>query len=87
MMINLPILDFICMSITLLALVMIPRSYKWWLLYTFSALCYLYVRIKSGLISSAILEIVASIVGIYNYTKLKHKKSNKINVKTPVLFL
>jgi hypothetical protein len=64
-------LDFICFTITCVALFLIPKSYKFWLLYSFACLCYLYVRVMSGFVGSAMLEVIAGIVGIFNYFKIK----------------
>jgi len=68
------IVDIIASVLTLIALFMIPKNYKWWMTYAICALLFLYVRISYGLIGSCLLEVVALFIGVRNYRKLKPSK-------------
>jgi len=63
--------DIFCASLTIIALWLIPKNYKWWLLYCLCCLMFLYVRYSAGQVGSIFLELCAFSIGLNNYLKLK----------------
>lgn len=70
------IYDIVSAGLIITALLMIPKNYKWWLLYAFGGFFYIFIRWSVGMYGGAILEILAVTIGIRNYRYYK-KLNNK----------
>lgn len=76
-----PICDFLAALTTVIGLVMIPKNYRWWILYTLSNVFYVVITIKAKMTCLTILGFVLFIIGIKNY--LDARKLDKSSLKCP----
>lgn len=61
------ILDIIAATLVVLSLFMVPKSYKWWLVYAVSAIFCTVVYFSKGLPGMTIMALVLLCVGLKNY--------------------
>jgi hypothetical protein len=73
------ICDFLAATTTVVGLVMIPKNYRWWIVYTISNIFYVVVTIKAKMTCLTILGFVLFFIGVKNY--LDARKLDKQELK------
>jgi len=64
-------LDLISSAIIILAIFLIPKSKKWWLLYALGCLCWIVLCFTKGLYFGIAMNTIALIIGLRNARKTK----------------
>jgi nicotinamide riboside transporter PnuC len=73
---DIKLLDMISSTVVILALVLIPKNTKAWLLYSLGCFTYIYINTKMNLHGQAMLNVVAAGIAINNYVKLRREKTD-----------
>ena len=70
------LLDAVSAIIVIISLIYIRKDHKGWLLYSLGCFTYIYINSVKDLTGQAFLNIIAFIIAIFNYVKLRKQKTN-----------